>query len=142
MGAHGAKVSGGYLTQVQDGVVDGQRTAVLRQAINPLSLIEQMDRVYVVTSTMVLKRCWRANRSQSLACPGMQFEAQPMTDRPARAGCPTRAARARLTSCLPLPTFTPTRYLNPVTHQRGTIFNVIDWLVRQREMAAGLARIM
>jgi capsule polysaccharide export protein KpsC/LpsZ len=32
--------------------------------------------------------------------------------------------------------------LNPVTHQRGTIFDVIDWLVRQREMAAGLARIM
>jgi capsular polysaccharide export protein len=28
-----------------------------------------------------------------------------------------------------------TRYLNPVTHQRGTILNVIDWLVRQKEMA-------
>jgi capsular polysaccharide export protein len=28
------------------------RTVVLRQAINPLSLIEQMDRVYVVTSIM------------------------------------------------------------------------------------------
>jgi capsular polysaccharide export protein len=39
---------GGYLTQVQD----DERTVVLRQAINPLSLIEQMDRVYVVTSTM------------------------------------------------------------------------------------------
>jgi len=26
-----------------------------------------------------------------------------------------------------------TRYLDPVTHQRGTIFDVIEWLVRQRE---------
>jgi capsular polysaccharide export protein len=28
------------------------RTVVLRQAINPLSLIEQMDRIYVVSSIM------------------------------------------------------------------------------------------
>jgi capsular polysaccharide export protein len=28
-----------------------------------------------------------------------------------------------------------TRYLNPTTRQRGSIFDVMDWLVRQRRMA-------
>jgi capsular polysaccharide export protein len=28
-----------------------------------------------------------------------------------------------------------TRYLNPTTRQQGSIFDVIDWLVRQRRMA-------
>jgi capsule polysaccharide export protein KpsC/LpsZ len=39
---------GGYLTRVQP----GPRTVLLREAVNPLGLIQQMDRVYVVTSTM------------------------------------------------------------------------------------------
>jgi capsular polysaccharide export protein len=81
----------------------------------------------------------------------MQVGAQPMTDRPARAGCPAQAAPRRLPHAgrprsvdelFAAAYFYYTRYLNPVTHQRGTIFDVIDWLVRQREMAAGLARIM
>ncbi|WP_172583104.1 hypothetical protein [Bordetella holmesii] len=32
--------------------------------------------------------------------------------------------------------FDYTRYLNPHTHERGTIFDVIEWLVRQREQTA------
>src|SRR3546814_2881650 len=31
-----------------------------------------------------------------------------------------------------------TRYIDPVTHQRGTIFNVVTWLVHQKEMTARL----
>jgi capsular polysaccharide export protein len=111
MGAHGAKVSGGYLTQVQDGVVDGQRTVVLRQAINPLSLIEQMDRVYVVTSTMGFEALLAGKPVSVFGQPwyavwGATDDRQTCPRRLPRAGCPTRAARARLTSCLPLPTFT------------------------------------
>ncbi|RIX69531.1 capsular polysaccharide biosynthesis protein, partial [Acidovorax cavernicola] len=39
---------GGYLT----GVEEDQQTVLLRDAVNPLSLIEHMDHVYVVSSTM------------------------------------------------------------------------------------------
>lgn len=39
---------GGYLTGVQPDA----RTVVLRDAVNPMSLIAQMDKVYVVSSTM------------------------------------------------------------------------------------------
>ena len=38
----------GYLTRVSE----DRRTVVLREAVNPLSLIEHMDRVYVVSSTL------------------------------------------------------------------------------------------
>src|SRR3546814_14344093 len=38
----------GYLSHIQN----DERTVVLRDAVNPLSLIAQMDHVYVVTSTM------------------------------------------------------------------------------------------
>jgi hypothetical protein len=29
--------------------------------------------------------------------------------------------------------------LDPVTHERGTIFDVIDWLAHQQEMTFGLS---
>ncbi|MEF8699652.1 MAG: capsular polysaccharide biosynthesis protein [Candidatus Accumulibacter sp. UW25] len=118
----------GYLTQVQD----DERTRVLRQAINPLSLIEQMDRVYVVTSTMgfeallagkpvtVFGRPWYAGW-------GSTDDRQP----------PLRRHRTRsVDELFAAAYFHYARYLDPLTHQRGTIFHVIDWLLRQREHSA------
>lgn len=118
----------GYLTQVQE----DERTVVLRDAVNPLSLIEQMDRVYVVTSTMGFEALL-AGKSVSVF--GMPWYAGwGVTDD--RQHCPRRTRQRSVDELFAAAYFHYSRYLDPVTHQRGAIFNVTDWLVRQREVAA------
>ena len=124
----------GYLTHVQDGVVNGQRTVVLRQAINPLSLIEQMDRVYVVTSTMGFEALLAGKRVTVFGMPW--YAGWGATDD--RQTCARRTRARSVDELFAAAYFHYTRYLDPVTHQRGTIFDVIDWLVLQRQMAAKL----
>ena len=131
---------GGYLTQVQNSELNGQRTVVLRDAINPLSLIEQMDRVYVVTSTMGFEALLAG---KPVTVFGMPWYAGWGATDDRLASSPAHARRTRMRSVQELfaaAYFHYTRYLNPVTHQRGTIFDVIDWLVRQRDTAACIAR--
>jgi capsular polysaccharide export protein len=126
---------GGYLTHVQDGVLDGARTVVLRQAINPLSLIEQMDRIYVVSSIMGFEALLAGKPVSVFGMPW--YAGWGATDD--RQTCARRTRERSVDELFAAAYFHYTRYLNPVTHQRGTIFEVIDWLVRQRAMAAGLA---
>ena len=118
----------GYLTHVQD----DDRTVVLRQAINPLSLIEQMDRVYVVTSTMGFEALLAGKPVTVFGMPW--YAGWGATDD--RQTCERRTRTRSVDELFAAAYFHYTRYLNPVTHQRGTIFDVIDWLVRQRAMAA------
>ena len=122
---------GGYLTQVQD----DERTVVLRRAINPLSLIEQMDRVYVVTSTMGFEALLVGKPVTVFGMPW--YAGWGATDD--RQTCSRRTRKRSVEELFAAAYFHYTRYLDPVTHQRGTIFDVIDWLVRQRKMAACLA---
>ncbi|MFD2271011.1 hypothetical protein ACFS07_07420 [Undibacterium arcticum] len=118
---------------MQDGLVDGVRTVVLRQAINPLSLIEQMNRVYVVTSTMGFEALVAGKPVTVFGMPWYAGWGRRMIGKPVY----VVLVSARCMSCLLHPIFHYSRYLNPVTHQRGTIFfDVIDWLERQRDMAA------
>lgn len=120
---------GGYLTQVQDDA----RTVVLRQAINPLSLIEHMDRVYVVTSTMGFEALLAGKPVTVFGLPW--YAGWGATDD--RQTCSRRSRQRSVDELFAAAYFHYTRYLNPVTHQRGSIFDVIDWLVRQRQ-ATGL----
>jgi capsular polysaccharide export protein len=117
----------GYLTHIQD----DEHTVVLRNAINPISLIEQMDRVYVVTSTMGFEALLAG---KPVTCFGMPWYAGwGVTDD--RQTCSRRTRTRTVDELFAAAYFHYTRYLNPVTHQRGTIFDVINWLIRQREMA-------
>ena len=118
----------GYLTHVQD----GERTVVLRQAINPLSLIERMDRVYVVTSTMGFEALLAGKPVTVFGMPW--YAGWGVTDD--RQTCARRTRQRSVDELFAAGYFHYTRYLNPLTHQRGCIFDVIDWLVRQRQMAA------
>ncbi len=114
----------GYLTQVQEDA----RTVVLRQAINPLSLIEQMERVYVVSSTMGFEALLAGKPVSVFGLPW--YAGWGVTDD--RQHCPRRTRQRSVTELFAAAYFHYARYLNPHTHQRGTIFDVIDWLVRQR----------
>ena len=119
---------GGYLTHVQD----DERTVVLRQAINPLSLIEQMDRVYVVTSTMGFEALLAGKPVTVFGMPW--YAGWGATDD--RQSCVRRTRQRSVDELFAAGYFHYARYLNPVTHQRGNIFDVIDWLVRQRQAAS------
>lgn len=116
----------GYLTDVQD----DDRTVVLRQAANPLSLIERMDRVYVVTSTMGFEALLAGKRVSVFGLPW--YAGWGATDD--RQVCARRTRRRSVDELFAAAYFHYARYLDPVTHQRGTIFDVIDWLIRQREV--------
>lgn len=119
---------GGYLVDVQE----DERTVVLREAIDPVSLIERMDHVYVVTSTMGFEALLAGKR---VTCFGLPWYAGwGATDD--RVSCPRRTRKRSLDELFAAAYLQYSRYLDPVTHQRGTIFDVIDWLTRQKEMAA------
>ena len=122
---------GGYLTHVQD----DERTVVLRQAVNPLSLIEQMDKVYVVTSTMGFEALLAGKPVSVFGLPW--YAGWGATDD--RQVCARRTRKRTVDELFAAAYFHYTRYLDPVTHQRGSIFDLIEWLVRQREMEARFA---
>lgn len=118
----------GYLTAVQD----DERTVVLRQPVNPLSLIERMDRVYTVTSTMGFEALLAG---KPVAVFGLPWYAGwgASDDRQACARRLPHAGRRRTVDELfAAAYFHYARYLDPATQRRGTIFDVIDWLVRNK----------
>lgn len=126
---------GGYLTHVSDGVSPrGQRTVMLRGLMNPLRLVEQMDRVYVVSSTMGFEALLVG---KPVTCFGVPWYAGwgVTDDRCTRSPAWARRTRTRsVDELFAAAYFHYTRYLNPVTHERGSIFDVMQWLARQREM--------
>lgn len=122
---------GGYLTDVKDDA----RTVVLRKAVNPLSLMAHMDRVYVVTSTMGFEALLAG---RAVTCFGMPWYAGwGVTDD--RLSCGRRTRQRTVDELFAAAYVHYARYLDPVTHQRGTMFDVLDWLARQREVAERFA---
>lgn len=115
----------GYLSDVQD----DERIVALRHAINPLSLLAHMDRVYVVTSHMgfeaLLMGC-------VVSCFGIPWYANwGVTDD--RQVCSRRTRSRTVDELFAAAYLHYSTYLNPRTNRRGTIFDVIDWLREQKE---------
>lgn len=125
---------GGYLTEVQPSA----RVVVLRDAANPLSLIQKMDKVYVVSSTMGFEALLAG---KSVICFGLPWYAGwGITDdrQPTHPAMLRRAqcARQRNTDELFAAAYIHyTRYLDPEKFRLGDIKGVITWLKRQRAMA-------
>lgn len=126
---------GGYLTAVQPSA----RVVVLREAVNPLSLIRQMDKVYVVSSTMGFEALLAGKPVVCFGLPwyagwGVTDDRQP--HHPAMARRAAGAGRRRSVDELFAAGYLHyTRYLNPETHQRGAIDDVMSWLERQRSVS-------
>jgi len=122
---------GGYLTLVQPDA----RTVLLRDAVNPMSLLKRMDKVYVVTSTMGFEALLAG---KPVVCFGVPWYAGwgETDDRCADSPAWGRRTRQRNVRELFAAAYVHyTRYLDPVTHQRGSILDVVGWLVRQKKMA-------
>lgn len=130
---------GGYLTAVQPSA----RVVLLREAVNPLSLICQMDKVYVVSSTMGFEALLANKHVVCFGVPwyagwGVTDDRQPHHPAMARRAAGTGRCRS-VDELFAAGYMRYTRYLNPETHQLGTIDNVMTWLERQRSMAQRFA---
>ncbi|GAA5786916.1 capsular polysaccharide biosynthesis protein [Chitiniphilus shinanonensis] len=122
---------GGYLTQVRADA----RTVLLRHPINPYSLLDRMDRVYVVSSTLGFEALLAG---KPVTCFGRPWYAGwgPTDD---RQPCARRARRRSVDELFAAAYFHYARYLDPITRTCGTIFDVIDWLILQRQVASQFA---
>ncbi|WP_291587112.1 capsular polysaccharide biosynthesis protein [Comamonas sp. UBA7528] len=127
----------GYLTNLKTDLA--QRIVVLRDAVNPISLIEQMDKVYVVSSTMGFEALLAGKPVSCFGVPwyagwGVTDDRQP--DHPAMLRRSARRGISRSVDDLFAAAYMQyTRYLNPETHQAGDISDVMAWLQRQQKMA-------
>ncbi len=121
----------GYLTSLKN----FDRVVVLRDLINPIDLIKQMDKVYVVTSGMGFEALMVG---KPVACFGVPWYAGwgVTDDRALDSSAWARRTRKRTVDELFAAAYIHyTRYINPTTHQRGQITDVIDWLIHQKKMA-------
>lgn len=129
----------GYLTDVKP----SKRVVVLRDAVNPLSLIRQMDKVYVVSSTMGFEALLAGKPVACFGVPwyagwGVTDDRQPQHPAMARRAAGT-GLRRTVDELFAAGYMHYTRYLNPETHQRGDIQDVMAWLARQRQVAQRFA---
>lgn len=126
---------GGYLTAVQNSA----RVVVLRAAVNPLSLIQQMSKVYVVSSTMGFEALLAGKPVTCFGVPwyagwGVTDDRQPNHPAMQRRAAGT-GGRRTVDELFAAGYLHYTRYLNPYTHQRGEMTDVMHWLVQQRAVA-------
>jgi len=118
------------------GLRSGGRVIVLRDPIEPMSLVRSMDRIYVVSSTLGFEALLAG---KPVTCFGIPWYAGwGATDD--RQACPRRTRRRSVDELFAAAYFDYTRYINPITGQRGSIFDLIDWLARQKQMAAAMRR--
>lgn len=107
------------------------RVVMVTEPVSPMSLLAHMDRVYVATSHMGFEALLAG---KPVTCFGTPWYAGwGVTDD--RRPCARRTRRRSVQELFAAAYFRYSRYLNPTTHGEGDIFDVIDWLVRQKSMA-------
>src|SRR3546814_15471353 len=114
----------GYLSHIQN----DERTVVLGDAVNPLSLIAQMDHVYVVTSTMGFEALLAG---KPVTCFGLPWYAG-WGANDDRQICNRRAATRSIDALFAAAYFHYTSSIAPVTHKRCYISNVVTLLLHQK----------
>ena len=118
---------GGYLTEVPA----DERTVLLRQAVQPASLFEHMDRVYVVSSTMGFEALMAG---KAVSCFGVPWYAGwGVTDD--RQACPRRQRQHSVKELFAAAYIHYARYLDPLTHRPGHVMHAVQWLSQQVKMA-------
>lgn len=126
---HPEVIRGDKVGHYADLVADHQ-TIPLSDSVNAMSLLKRMDHVYVVTSQLGFEALLAGKR---VSCFGMPWYAGwGVTDD--RQPCSRRSRRRTTDELFAAAYLHYTRYIDPETHQPGSIFDVIDWLIRQKQM--------
>lgn len=114
------------------GLHTDKRSVLISHAVNPQSLLTHMDKVYVATSQLGFEALLAG---KPVACFGLPWYAGwgVTADRQT---CPRRSRPRTVDELFAAAYFHYTRYLAPVTRERGTIFDVIDWLIHQKKTQA------
>lgn len=115
----------GYLSALKD---EG-RVVVLRDLAQPLSLISQVSHVYVVSSTMGFEALLAG---KPVTCFGMPWYAGWGATHDEQT-CSRRTHVRSVDELFAAAYLHYARYLNPSTFQRGSILDVIQWLLCQRD---------
>nr|WP_273543316.1 capsular polysaccharide biosynthesis protein [Halomonas profundi] len=105
------------------------RVVMLRDAANPISLLKHMSRVYVVSSTLGFEALLAGKPVTVFGMPW--YAGWGSTDD--RQICERRNRQRSVAELFAAGYFHYTRYVNPETHDPGSIFDVIRWLIRQKE---------
>ncbi|MGB8426900.1 MAG: hypothetical protein WCD88_14030 [Desulfobacterales bacterium] len=114
----------GYLSARSHG---GSRIHLLEEDLNPLSVIEKADRVYVVTSQMGFEALLL---NKPVECFGLPFYAGWGLTRD-RQTCPRRTRSRTLAEVFAAAYILYSRYIDPTTGRPGSIEVVIEHLARQ-----------
>ncbi len=112
-------------------LAESERVVPLREPIEPLSLLRQVDAVYVVSSTLGFEALLAGKPVHCFGLPW--YSGWGVTHD--RLRCERRTRTRTVDELFAAAYLRYARYLNPETHERGTIFDVIAWLARQRRMA-------
>lgn len=118
----------GYLMAL----AESAQLKLLAEDVSPLSLLEQVDKVYVVTSQMGFEALLLG---KPVVCFGLPWYAGwGLTDdrHPDLMHLATRREPRSLEALFSAAYFDYTRYLDPATGKAGTLFDVIDWLARNK----------
>jgi capsular polysaccharide export protein len=122
----------GYLDSVKAMVLpQGGELRLLRVPTSPVGLLKQVDCVYVVTSGMGFEALLCGKPVRCFGLPwyagwGLTQDEQ---------HCLRRTRRRSVRELFAAAYVNYSRYLDPTTHQQGNIFDVMQWLVRQRRIA-------
>lgn len=122
----------GYLSHVQPmPLPQSGQLLPMSETANPIGLLQQVSKVYVATSGMGFEALLCG---KSVRCFGLPWYAGwGVTEDEQR--CARRIRARSVRELFAAAYLRYTRYLNPVTHQQGSIFDVMAWLIRQRQMA-------
>ena len=121
----------GYLTHL----APHPRVVLLTQATNPMHLLSHMDKVYVVTSTMGFEALLMG---KPVVCFGVPWYAGwgVTDDRCVHSPAAARRTRQRSVRELFAAAYIHyTHYINPITHYRGEVMDVMPWLLLQQQTA-------
>jgi len=104
--------------------------------MNPISLLKFFDKVYTVSSQMGFEALLLG---KNVICYGMPFYAGwGLTED--KIECPRRTKKAELIEIFYAAYIAYCIYINPVTGKKGTIFDVINFILKQKEMAEKIGK--
>ncbi|OYQ81924.1 hypothetical protein B9T19_02790 [Ignatzschineria sp. F8392] len=131
----------GHFTAMMPELQADIQVRLLAEDLHPHALLARMDRVYVATSQMGFEALMLGKEVITFGLPwyagwGLTEDRHPQVQMPA---FKSRRRHATLLELFTASYLQYCRYLNPYTGKRGTIFDVIDYLIMMKRREALLA---